>query len=336
MSIDLGSEVSDPFAMPEMPMDQFLFPDSTGAFNHQQTTNYVTPLPVVERLSNGVEHHNCHCGDSCACIGCASHPQNHTTIEYVRYHNELAMRANHERARLSMQMTNPYQQPQILANSLNSIGHMSGLVFDSAVHQRYYYPGFSPMHTPDPGFAMAYSGSAPWAFTNPAATLNQVPSIQLENFHLQNTPSISQTNGIHGTSYEDGLDAQNPHTPQSQKSKPSHPKLKLDETAFRAPEVQQAVVDAESPEDDESTSTLSPSTFLPLSVTLQGCDEGACHCGDGCQCAGCLVHQGHEPGATPETSKSGWETKAQSESALSDNFLADMMSSPQLTQNVPG
>lgn len=336
MPFNFDSEVSDPFVIPEMPMDHFLFPDSMGAFSHQQSTNYATPLPTTGHLGTAVDH-NCHCGDSCACIGCATHPQNRTTIEYVRYHNELAMRANHDGARLSIQISNPYQQPHVLANSLNSIGPMNGPAFASDVHQSQYYSRFSSMHTPDPGFAMAYSGPAPWVFTNPAVDLHQTPSIQLESFDLHNTPGISQTNEIHGAPYVDHHDAQGPHTPRGQKSRLSHPKLELNDTQttrdLGTPEAEQAIVDSESLEDDESTSTLSPSSFLPLSVTLEGCDEGACHCGDGCQCAGCLIHRGHESKATPEASKS--KSKRRADSA-SDNFLADLTGLPQLTQNVPG
>lgn len=52
-------------------MDQLLFNPSTYPFN--------VPLPFVND-----SNHDCSCGDTCQCLGCASHPFNETTRQHVQ------------------------------------------------------------------------------------------------------------------------------------------------------------------------------------------------------------------------------------------------------------
>lgn len=301
LPFDADSSAVNPFApFSDMPMDRSTLPDA--GFSDQLNAHFASHIHDAGQLSNGFDRHQCHCGDSCACIGCAMHPQNRTTIEYVRYHNELAMRAQQEQSRLSM----PTYPPHTIPYTLNFMGQMNGIPVPYNVHQSHLQPRFSPMHTPDPAYAMAYSGSAPWAFTHPASHPHHTPSAELENFHLYSVPGFGQGEGTNGGNHNH----QTFQTPPQPKSRPPQPKLKLSDKQWSTtqtpadaevniPEIHRAVAEADSPEDDESTSTLSPSSFLPLSVTLDGCDEGACHCGDGCECPGCLVHRGHdEPGDT--------------------------------------
>ena len=46
---------------------------------------------------------------------------------------------------------------------------------------------------------------------------------------------------------------------------------------------------------NEDVDCLSPSAFYLQSFVIPGCSDmtGACLCGDGCTCAGCLTHNGH-------------------------------------------
>jgi hypothetical protein len=48
--------------------------------------------PGLAQMANSSAQHICQCGQSCACLGCATHPSNRTTTEYVRYHDGLLAR----------------------------------------------------------------------------------------------------------------------------------------------------------------------------------------------------------------------------------------------------
>jgi hypothetical protein len=60
------------------------------ATNVQQNIQYGAPAPAQFQQSNSVEadstwtSHQCCCGDTCQCIGCATHPYNQATQNYVR------------------------------------------------------------------------------------------------------------------------------------------------------------------------------------------------------------------------------------------------------------
>lgn len=285
MPFDVSMDIANPFVTPHLPIDQFLFSDSISGFGHQSNTPFVTPLPVNEHLSRGFDH-NCHCGDTCACIGCATHPQNNSTLQYVRYHNELAMRMQQP----PIHLNNQYQQ---------AMGYTSDLSLPNGMQQNQLYGQVMHMHTPGPNFALPYSGSAPWALINPAANLHQTSLGELEEFqptrrvdnmsysdHHNNTLTTQLPNGTHSSTSQALLHADTKQEPLQQDS--STP------TSFATPEARCVTLEAESADDDESISTLSPSSFLQLTVTLDGCNDGACRCGDGCQCDGCAVHRGHD------------------------------------------
>lgn len=44
----------------------------------------IAPHNASRQVTQHVPEHNCHCGDSCSCFGCAAHPNNATMMEYVR------------------------------------------------------------------------------------------------------------------------------------------------------------------------------------------------------------------------------------------------------------
>jgi hypothetical protein len=48
------------------------------------TTGPISPHVSGPRIAQHVPEHNCHCGESCSCFGCAAHPNNATMMEYVR------------------------------------------------------------------------------------------------------------------------------------------------------------------------------------------------------------------------------------------------------------
>ena len=285
MPLDVGMDIANQFVAPHLPIDQFLFSNPVSGFGHQSTTPFVTPTPVQEHLSRGFDH-NCHCGDACACIGCATHPQNSSTIQYVRYHNELAMRMQQS----PINLNNQYQQP---------VGYTNGLSLANGMQQNQLFGQFTHMHTPEPSFALPYSGSAPWGLTNPAASVHQTSLGELENFHptrrMDNVSYSSQHNNppiIHLSNRTHSSTTQTlPHPEKKQEPLQQDPSTP---TPFATTETRHVTLEVESADDDESISTLSPSSFLQLTVTLGGCSEDACRCGDGCQCDGCTIHRGHD------------------------------------------
>ncbi|KAG2415220.1 hypothetical protein HFD88_006411 [Aspergillus terreus] len=66
---------------------------STNYSTHSVSGNMVfTPAAMMQSFPNstyssvveGDKSHDCHCGDSCQCLGCASHPFNNTTRQHVQ------------------------------------------------------------------------------------------------------------------------------------------------------------------------------------------------------------------------------------------------------------
>jgi hypothetical protein len=63
-----------------------------AAAYHQTNSVAMSPITSVQasphiasrQISQHVPEHNCHCGESCSCFGCAAHPNNATMMEYVR------------------------------------------------------------------------------------------------------------------------------------------------------------------------------------------------------------------------------------------------------------
>jgi hypothetical protein len=193
-------------------------------------------------------------------------------------------------------MRNP---PWVYFQRLSSLRYHSWLPWAIPTAQTQFYPGSNHMHTADPAFAFAYNETSQWAFAQSGPQLQQTPTLELENFHLYPDPTLTQTNGLHNGKAS-SQKASTSVQPKARLWQP--PNLKFEHEAMErgrmngwssAPEPPHDFIEPPSPEDDDSTSTLSPSSFLPLSVTLEGCNEGACHCGDGCECDGCLVHRGH-------------------------------------------
>ncbi|ORY13196.1 hypothetical protein BCR34DRAFT_649706 [Clohesyomyces aquaticus] len=65
---------------------------NTPIYNHL-ASGYQQPGSIpINTIRNGTSghtganpmEHNCHCGDSCSCFGCAAHPNNATMTEYIR------------------------------------------------------------------------------------------------------------------------------------------------------------------------------------------------------------------------------------------------------------
>jgi hypothetical protein len=236
-------------------------------------------------------HKDCNCGDTCACFACATHPNNRTTIDYVRYHNELVMRTEYEQIRQYLQ-AHPSRQSYLpyqpyTSSHQNTFGNMQS--FTQQPRQS------SNLGQPYP------SQNTHWS-QPPAHTLSSGPTtasnIQVIDFTPEPHPLISQPQiPMYDTNISlfSGPSFRPLHTSPHQPLSPETPHGRIIE-----------VVDtADSPDD---TSTLSPSSFLLQQFSLPDCSNvsGTCLCGDGCNCPECLTHRGHND--VEQTSINGAET----------------------------
>lgn len=240
---------------------------NTPIYNHM-ASGYQPPVsmpmpPISGHAARHNPEHNCHCGDSCSCFGCAAHPNNATMIEYVRSMHQFM--------------------------STGQFGAMPPPTYDvpSYPHQ----PGFgaevnlalNSMHT-------AYLPAPQMNFQpNISAMAMQHAPLNLHGPWAQNpTPGSIQPAQTPATAYFENTNASS--NSAGAHSRESSIPLKIEEQA-------QSPTFTDSPSDgkEEDTVTLSPSAFLWQEMVLPGCNDatGTCQCGDGCECVGCLTHGGH-------------------------------------------
>jgi hypothetical protein len=233
---------------------------NTPIYNHMGSA-YQPPVsthmaPMTGHPTHHSPEHNCHCGDSCSCFGCAAHPSNATMIEYVRSMHEFM--------------------------STGHFGTMPTPTYDI------------PSYPPQPRFGAANVGLSPMPTPYlPANQMNYQPGMNAMN--MQHPPMSlpgawpqTPTSGPVATTYfENNAASSNPAIAQSRES--STP-LKTEEQAHSP-----TFTDSSSEGKEEDNVTLSPSAYLWQEMVLPGCNDetGTCQCGDGCECVGCLTHGGH-------------------------------------------
>ena len=207
---------------------------------------------IQQRLNQG-KSGQCDCGASCECFACAQHPNNRTTLDYIRYHNELLMRAAQSQAALhygaapSQSPGFPYQfasgqpQPQSSPRLPIQTGYGTSFVFSQAQP-----PGFQP--------------NFGWMPHSPVQTMDSMT--------FPNTVALG-ANSI--------ISSQPPFTvpiqPERQSRRASVPTTRSDHTQSKISAPPTTLpFDPESPADDDA-STLSPSSFLLSQYTVPGCDD---------------------------------------------------------------
>jgi hypothetical protein len=219
----------------------------------------MSPHMAGPQIAHHVPEHNCHCGESCSCFGCAAHPNNATMMEYVRLMAQF-------------QYTGGFGALPPPLYDMPTYPHHPG--FGAEAHQGM---GFNTMNqgfsTPTPtqmsflpnmnmgslsGTAMPMSS----AWQQPPITAPSMPQPQLfePNSYVEPTPTTEHP-----------------------------PALKIEDS------VATPVADSPNEGRDEETPTLSPSSYFWNQMVLPGCNDatGTCQCGDGCECVGCLTHGGH-------------------------------------------
>jgi hypothetical protein len=275
---------------------------------------------MPELLNGSSDGHNCHCGENCDCLGCATHPANRTTTEYVRYHNDLASRGYYLPAQVQAPLSTIEQQ------SLYSIAGTPGqyalprTTTTHSVQQSQIGPLFNQTYNPAPAYGTSANNIPSWQSGSQLHVLT--PTNELQQFHIhtpsQVPPAMPPSSHFH---YHNEIQNSHSHSFQGserkqQLSNATGKSVAKESITFELPQRRlrdsDTAFDHESPSTDDDTSTLSPSSFHIQQFNVPGCNDitGTCQCGEGCKCPGCLTHRGHDKDKDIEvSSESGQSTK---------------------------
>lgn len=220
---------------------------------------------ALEMVAHPLDH-DCQCGDGCQCFGCALHPRNKTTTDYILQMNEYMMESQQGQFIPHLAaIANGYGQikprnPMYL-DQINTLG---GPIYDQQRLQR------NPPATNGHGH-IGYP--------------QQQVHGQWQSQHSRPYPLATPTQEL------EKLDMFNDNAQQSLTT--SHPSTTQQNGAFGQTDYESSA--GQTPEAINSP-VLSPSAFFIQSLELPGnCTDvsGTCQCGDGCACVGCLTHGGH-------------------------------------------
>jgi hypothetical protein len=232
-------------------------------YNHMmsgfQPSTPVPPTPTQNEPNHNGHHesgHNCHCGDTCSCFGCADHPSNATMTEYVRLmHHYMS--------------TGGFGAMPPPTYDLPTYPQHSGYGAEAPQNMGFHPPpaNFSPF-SPDQMVFQATVNAAINTPTTPGPSMNHW---QQAPVHTPSTTEPQFFNPIPA-------------------SRQTPLQVKTEEPAENSP-----FADSPSDGKDGDTPTLSPSAYMWQELVLPGCNDatGTCQCGDGCECVGCLTHGGH-------------------------------------------
>ncbi len=198
---------------------------------------------------------DCGCGETCQCLGCAQHPANTATTDFVRDTFKWMLSTN-----------NIYYEPREMS-SLGDSDTQSQKAAVSAVELS-STPAMSPLAGIDAslGLSAGRNHSLPWY--HPSGPDESTGLVYLPASERQAAAGYNQNGQILG--FDAGL---------------AYPTVNQINTAFSPT--------AEAHE--MGGPYLSPSSFYLQRVEFAACTDatGACFCGDGCACVGCLTHGGH-------------------------------------------
>ncbi|KAF2740178.1 hypothetical protein EJ04DRAFT_425535 [Polyplosphaeria fusca] len=233
---------------------------NTPIYNHMPIAyQHSPPMTMTPGPNAHNPDHNCHCGDTCSCFGCAAHPHNATMMEYVR-----SMHHYMSHGEFGSFPHPTYDVPAYPHGPVFLAGNHPVMAFNSLGH------GSMPFQPSNANPVLNFNTNP----SNPPATWQQ-PEVVTPTF----APSAS-----HDTSHD---------FPAAGGQKESFVDPKTEQIEENAP----SPMFADSPNEgkDEDTPILSPSSFFWQELVLPGCNDetGTCQCGDGCECVGCLTHGGH-------------------------------------------
>jgi hypothetical protein len=221
------------------------------------TSNPMSPHIPGPQVGQHVPEHNCHCGESCSCFGCAAHPNNATMMEYVR-------------VMAHFQYTGGFGGMMPPLYDMPSYPHQAGYGAEAGQSVKFN--------------SMQQGMSAPTPTQMSFQASMGLPSVASMPIHNNWQQPLVQMPGMSQAQFPSAINYAAP-TPAE-----SHLSPKLEETATTS-----FAADSPSEGKEEDTPTLSPSSYFWNQMTLPSCSDatGTCQCGDGCACVGCLTHGGH-------------------------------------------
>ncbi|KAF2470085.1 uncharacterized protein BDR25DRAFT_36614 [Lindgomyces ingoldianus] len=230
---------------------------------YQQSPSMHMPRAEEHRSQvgrHGTEH-NCHCGDSCSCFGCAAHPSNATMTEYIRLMHQYM-----STGRFGALPPPTYDLP--------TYPHHPGYGAETPQQMQYI-----PQPTP-----VDFSG-----FQTTVSPMMNVPAPSV------NVSAPWQQGSIQAPTHIPHIPPRNDHHFFSAAKEPQE-NLDLD----TAPSPTFVDSPSDGKDDETSTLSPSSYLWQELVIPGCNDDTGTCQCGDGCECVGCLTHGGHN-GVTLET-----------------------------------
>ncbi|KAH7380409.1 hypothetical protein DE146DRAFT_625377 [Phaeosphaeria sp. MPI-PUGE-AT-0046c] len=233
-----------------------------AAAYHQSSSVPMSPITNVPmsphiagpQLGQHVPEHNCHCGESCSCFGCAAHPNNATMMEYVRLMAQF-------------QYTGGF-------------GTMPPPLYDVPTYP--HHPGFGAEANPPINFNMnSFSTPTPTQMSfNANMSMVSVPNTPIIAPNAWQKPNIPASS-MHA--FEPSGYLMSTPTTEAPLS------LKIEEPAATP-----AADSPSDGKDENSPTLSPSSYFWNQMVLPGCNDAtGTCQCGDGCECVGCLTHGGH-------------------------------------------
>ncbi|PSN65852.1 hypothetical protein BS50DRAFT_399130 [Corynespora cassiicola Philippines] len=237
---------------------------NTPIYNHmaslyQQAQAGSMPMaPTHSHQSHSGSHggdHNCHCGDSCSCFGCAAHPNNATMTEYIRLMHHYM--------------------------STGGFGAFPPPTYDVPAYP--HQPGFGA----EANQGMAFHNSqAPTQFP----PLGQMPfQAQINTMTVPNTP-VNVSSPWQQTTIQTPT-ASNPQYFMGNTMSEAPITLKTEEGASSPAFIDSP---SENKDEETPTLSPSAYLWQELVLPGCNDATGTCQCGDGCECVGCLTHGGHD------------------------------------------
>lgn len=337
-----------PFALPQSPSFPQMFPESMHHMQPIATTIYTYPngyttvnhpltpqelrmLQATGAWSSGAAaawsgigvgavgtspdtEYSCSCGPGCECLGCAAHPFNTSTLNFVKDMRTMMYSGRHgapsrpkpmpdhsavlhEAVRQNCGCSSGAQQKNMLAMS-NTAPH-SHCHSHSGSNPPSSLTNYGVPHTPQ---AFGHVTSPHMASSHQHVS-SPHPLQQVQNIDSPHTPN-------HRNSHSPiSQRSASPRSPSSQLPiRPHHCRPIFPPSVSSPAYTSGSSPDPANGEDDTETEqdSVSPSAYFHIDYPLGLCSESdiGCLCGDDCACIGCMLHGNSMPniGATSHES----------------------------------